>query len=141
MNYTLIEGVISGLERTTEVSGGSSSMTTTSYICIFNLSGERVLLKTHAPAMIADGDHVKLVGERGQGQFTAIACKNMSTGWVPQYSNTGCFTAILAGFTVVGVIFTLIFPLFIILPLTSGGMLFWFRKMSAKVKHAQKMLD
>lgn len=141
MNHTIIEGIISGLDRTTEVSGGSSTMTTTTYISIFSLSGERVLLNTHSPAMIADGDHLKVVGVRGQGQFTATACKNITTGWVTPYSDHNVVRIILIGFTVIGVIFTVIFPLFFFLPLATGGMLFAFKKMKAKLKDAHRMLD
>jgi hypothetical protein len=63
-------------------------MTTTIRLYIFNLAGERGLLKTKAPATIADGDHLKLAGVLGQGQFTAIACKSLSTGMDKSIQNS-----------------------------------------------------
>jgi hypothetical protein len=140
MNYTLIDGIISGLDRTTHVSGGGDTGTTTTHISIFSLLGERVLLKTKQPAMIADGDYLRLVGVRGQGQFTAIACKNITTGWATTFKRQGCAMTALIGFGIVGILFTLIFPLFVFMPIFSGVILFWIMKSDARIQSAHIML-
>jgi len=140
MDLTLIEGIISGLERTTQVSGGGDTTTTTTYLSIFNLPGERVLLKTKSPAMIANGDHLRLVGIRGQGQFTAIACKNITTGWMSTFRKQGCAMSALIGFGLVGIVFTLIFPLFIFMPIVSGVGLFFIMRADTQLKNAHTML-
>jgi hypothetical protein len=125
MDFTLIEGIISGLDRTTQISGGGETSATTTHISIFNLLDERVLLKTESPAMIANGDHLKLVGVRGQGQFTAIACT----------------LAAVSAFGLIGIIFTYISPIFIFLPMIIAGILFWLLKTGAKMKAAHQMLN
>ena len=140
MIFTLIEGIVSGLDRTTQVSGGGNS-TTTTHLSIFSLSGERVLLKTKYPAMIADGDQLRLAGVRGQGQFTAIACKNLTTGWTTTFKRQGCAMSALIGFGLVGIVFTLIFPLFIFMPAFAGAILFWIMKADARLKTAHMMLN
>jgi hypothetical protein len=140
MNLTLIEGIISGLERTTQVSGGGDMMTRTTHICIFSLLGERVLLKTDCPAMIADGDHLRLAGFRAPGQFTAVACRNLTTGWITSSKTHGCAIAALLGFGLVGIVFTLIFPLFIFMPIFAGVILFTILKADSRVKKAHAML-
>lgn len=139
MNFTLIDGIISGLDRTTQVSGGEKTSTT--HISIFSLSGERVLLKTKYPAMIADGDHLRLVGIRGQGQFAAIACKNMTTGWMTTFKMQGCAMSALIGFGLVGIVFTLIFPPFIMMPIFAVAVLFFIRRADSRLKAAHAMLN
>ena len=116
-------------------------MTTTTHISIFSLLGERVLLNTKYPAMIADGDHLRLVGVRGQGQFTAIACKNTTTGWITTFKKQGCAMSVLIGFGLVGIVFTMIFPIFIFVPIFAGAILFWIMKTDARMKTAHVMLN
>ena len=140
MDFTSIDGIISGLDRTTQVSGGGDTMTTTTHISIFSLSGERVLLKTKYPAMIADGDHLRLAGVRGQGQFTAIACKNVSTGWMTTFKRQGCAMSALIGFGVVGIVSTLIFPLFVFMPIFAIAVLFFIMRADFRLKTAHMML-
>lgn len=139
MNFTQIDGIISGLDRTTHVSGGENTSTT--HISIFSLSGERILLKTKFPAMIADGDHLKLVGIRGQGQFTAIACKNITTGWTTTFKSQGCAMFALVGFGLVGVVFTLTFPPFIFMPIFSVAVLRFIMRADSRLKTAHMMLN
>jgi hypothetical protein len=139
MNFTLIDGIISGLDRTTHVSGGENTSTT--HISIFSLLGERVLLKTRYPAMIADGDHLRLAGVRGQGQFSAIACKNMTTGWMTTFKRQGCAMFALIGFGLVGIVFTLVFPLFIFMPIFSVAVLFFIMRADSRLKTAHMMLN
>ena len=141
MNFTLIEGTISNLDRTTQVSGGGDTMTTTTHISIFSLLGDRVLLKTKYPAMITDGDHLRLAGVRGQGQFTAIACKNMTTGWMTTFKRQGCAMSVLIAFGMVGIVFTLIFPLFIFMPIFVIAVLFFIMRADSRLKTAHMMLN
>lgn len=141
MNFNLIDGVISGLERTTHVSGGGDTTTVTTHISLFNLLGERVHLKTDYPAMVADGDHLRLVGIRSQGQFAAIACKNLSTGWTTTYKKQGCAMWALVGFGIVGAAFTLIFPLFIFMPIFAGVALYFVMNADRRLKTAHMMLS
>ncbi len=124
MNFTVIEGVISGLDRTNHVSGGGDTESRTSHISIFVLSGERVMLTTNYPAMIADGDHLRLVGAPTPGKFSAIVCKNLTTGWETTLKTQGCAKAFLIVFIIFGILATLLFPLFIIIPIILGVILF-----------------
>jgi hypothetical protein len=141
MNCTLTEGIISGLDRTTHVSGGGNTTATTTHISIFSLLGERVLLRTKYPAMIADGDYLKLVGIRSQGQFTAIACKNITTGWTSTFRRQGCMIAVLSTFVLFGLGISYFFPLFVIVPVIFGVIIFSMMKADAETKSAHMMLD
>ena len=116
-------------------------MTSTTHISIFSVSGERVLLKTKYPAMIADGDHLRLAGVRGQGQFTAIACRNITTGWMTTFRRQGCAMSALIGFGVVGIVFTLIFPLFIFMPIFAVAVLFFIMRADSRHKTAHMMIN
>ena len=98
------------------------------------------MLRTDSPAMIADGDHLKLVGVRSPGQFSAIACKNLTTGWVTSLKTQGCAMALLIVFLIFGIIATLFFPLFIIMPIFSGVILFFVVRSDSEMKRAYKML-
>jgi hypothetical protein len=141
MDLTLIDGIISGLDRTTEVRGGGDRMTSTTHISIFSLSGERVLLKTKYPAMIGDGDHLRLAGVRGQGQFSAIACKNMTTGWMTTFERQGCAMSALLGFGAVGIVLSMIFPLFIPMPILAVAILFLIMRADSRLKTAHMMIN
>ncbi|MCC5844426.1 MAG: hypothetical protein JJU05_09260 [Verrucomicrobia bacterium] len=116
-------------------------MTTTTHLSLFNLNGERVLLKTPSPAMIADGDHLRVAGLRGQGQFTGTACKNLTTGWMTPYKEQGCAKSVVIGFGLVGIVFTLIFPLFIFLPVFSAVVFVLITRADTRLKNAHRMLE
>ena len=141
MNYSVIDGIISNLDRTTQVSGGGDTMATTTHISIFNVSAERVLLRSSNPAMIANGDQVKLVGVRGQGQFTAVACKNISSGWATKGRRQGCATIALVGFSIFGAALTVIFPLFIFIPIASGIFLWLVLRTDSRNQQAHAILN
>lgn len=141
MNFTVIEGIISGLDRTNHLSGGGETNASTSHISIFNLSGERVMLTTNSPAMIADGDNLKLVGVRNPGQFSAVVCKNLTTGWVTPLKTQGCAKAMLIVFIIFGILATLLFPLFIIMPIFAGVFLFLVIRTDSQMKSAYNMLN
>ena len=144
MNFTVIEGIISGLDRTNHVSGGGETSASTTHISIFGLSGERVMLSTKYPAMIADGDHLKLVGVRNPGQFSAIACKNLTTGWETPLRTQGCAKIVLSTFCIVTILPIWFFPSFgflLIMPILAGVLLFTLISSEAKMKRAYKMLN
>mgnify|MGYP000617887603 CR=1 FL=1 len=140
MSLTTIEGIVSGLERTNQVTGGGDTIVSTTQITIFTLAGERVLLTTKSPAMIAEGDRVKLAGVRGQGEFAAIACRNLTTGWTPPCRNQGCAMAILAAFGLVGVVFTLMVPIFIFMPIFSIVLIILMIRADSRTRTAHRML-
>lgn len=84
----VLEGLVEDLDRSTQVTGTENTITT--HIAIFKIGENRVLLNTREPAMIADGDQIKVAGVVKPGQFTALACKNQTTGWISTYTTTGC---------------------------------------------------
>lgn len=144
MDYTLIDGIISGLDRTNHVSGGGETMARTSHISIFSLAGERVMLTTNYPAMIADGDHLKLVGIRSQGKFSAIACKNLTTGWATTLATQGCAKIMLSTFFIVPILATWLFPWFglmLFMSIFAGVFLFILIRNDTRMKRAYKMLN
>ncbi len=148
MNFTVIEGIISGLDRTNHISGGGETMARTSHISIFNLSGERVILTSNYPAMIADGDHLKLVGVRGQGLFSAIACKNLTTGWMTTFKTESCakimLSLVIIGSILVNILVIYFFPAFsitLIVPIIFGVFLFMIIRSEARMKRAYNMLN
>jgi hypothetical protein len=137
---TTIEGIVSDLDRTTHVSGGGDTMSRTTHISIFSLDNERVILSTICPAMIKNGDSVCVAGTRAKGQFSAIACRNLTSGWITNYHKQGCAKVMLIFFTLIGLIFTYIFPLFIFMPLFSGFFLVQLIRSSMRYKHVHEMV-
>src|SRR5690349_10430015 len=102
----VLEGVVSGLQRTTHVSGGSGeSAARTTHICIFSLGSHRVELKLPSVAPIADGDQVRLAGSMQPGLFSAIACRNLTTGWISSGTGRGCTIAFAVFFACFGLVF------------------------------------
>ena len=99
--FDVLEGQIANLERSMEVTGMSDGPTSTKQMAIFTLGTERVLLSSASPAMIANGDQVKVVGKITPGQFTAIACKNLTTGWTTTYQQQGLVRKLLVFLIVV----------------------------------------
>lgn len=141
MDFTVIEGVVADLDRTSQVSGGGSTNATTTQIAIFQLNTERVILKSKFPAMISNGDHLRLSGIKAQGQFTAIACKNLTTGWSTSFKRQGCATTILIIFTLIGLCLTWIFPLAIIFPVMTIIFLLMIIKADSNYKRAHFLLQ
>lgn len=101
MVLTAHDGTVSGLQRSIRVTGGGDGSTTSSQISLFTLDGKRVRLNTSQPAMIADGDAVRIVGEDKPGEFVAIACLNRTTGWASPVPRYGCFIVPLLVFILV----------------------------------------
>lgn len=141
MEYTTLDGIVSNFERTIQVSGGGETGPRTSHVSIFCVAGERVLLKTSAPAMLADGDHVKLVGMSQQGQFTAEACKNLTTGWTTTPTKLGCVITALIILTSIGILLNMIFFPAIIMALFAGTALFLILRQRRRAKRVYEMLN
>ena len=95
-----IEGILEDLDRSSHVSGTEDS-TSTTHISIFKIGEYRVLLKSKSPAMISNGDTVRVVGIESPGQFTGIACKNLTTNWSTQFRGQGCAKFILIFFILI----------------------------------------
>lgn len=84
------EGVVSGLQRTTHVSGGGDTAARTIHLCLFSLGNDRIKLALREPASIADGDLIRVSGYQVPGQVNAIACRNLTTGWISSAKTPGC---------------------------------------------------
>jgi len=123
MSFDVLEGQVANLERSTEVSGMSDGPTTTRQIAIFTLGPERVLLSSASPAMIVPGDLVKVVGKAAPGQFTAIACRNLTTGWLTPYREQGVARALLIFLIVATASMSLCFPPGLLVPAALGFLL------------------
>ena len=140
MNYTVIEGEISNLERTSRVSGGGNTMAQTTQVAIFTVGGARVMLQSRDPAMIASGDLVRLAGHHKPGQFTAVACRNLTTGWATAISSQGCVKLILWVPTIFGVLITILIPFFFIMPLATGTLLYLVMRTDANSRRAHDLI-
>ncbi len=142
MNFVLIEGVVSNLERTTQVRGGGKTPASTTQIALFSIGDERVILKSKSPAMILDGDHLKLSGIRNNGEFNAVACKNMTTGWTTtSKKQSGCASVILFLFILIGLWMAWLSPIFFIFPVFGVFMLFVNNKEVSNDKRAHDLIQ
>lgn len=97
---TTITGKVQGFERTTQVSG-TDHRTSTTHLSLFQLGTQRVILQSSVPSMVSEGDDVIVAGIQSNGQFTGLACKNLTTGWVTPLVQQGCVIAFLVVVTVV----------------------------------------
>jgi hypothetical protein len=141
MKYSLLEGIVANLDRTTDVSGGGKTAATTTHVALFSLAGQRVLLRTRSPAMISNGDHLKIVGQHSPGQFSALACKNLSTGWMTSPHAGSCAMISLIVFTLVGFALAWIFPLTFFVPLLSGSAIIVTLIGRSRLKEIDRMLN
>jgi len=116
INLITISGEVEDLERSTHVTG-VSHRTSTTHLSIFKVDTHRVILRTSAPSVIANGDRVVLAGAHANGQFTALACKNLTTNWVSPLKQQGCAFTALIGMAVIS--FSLFF---LVLPVIFGGL-------------------
>lgn len=141
MKLSLLEGEIAGLERTSQVCGGGSTNINTTHMAIFNLQGERVLLKSNHPPMIANGDRLRVVGMRQPGQFVAVACRNITTGWTTSFQSQGCAIAALVAVFLVGLGLAWTSILFLFFPVLAGLAAIFLIRANARLKMAQAMLN
>ena len=76
-----IEGAVSHLQNTVNVSGGGdNSRATTTYIALFRLDERPVQFRCGKPIAFADGDRLKAAGRSRATDFLAYACRDLSTG-------------------------------------------------------------
>ncbi len=80
----VIDGTVSGLQRTTDVTRGSEDRLHTTHIAIFSLASHRVELRLLCPPPIANGDRVRVAGRFGNGIFNALVCRDFDTGWISE---------------------------------------------------------
>jgi hypothetical protein len=134
-----IDGIVGDFERTTDTSG-TTNRTSTTHISIFKVGSTRVLLKTAVPSAISNGDQVVLAGINSNGQFHALACKNLTANWISPLKQQGCAFSALIGMAVVS--FALFF---MILPVIFGGVCLFFafkvKKHDNTLKQAHQMVQ
>ncbi|WP_333653447.1 hypothetical protein [Dissulfurispira sp.] len=87
-----IRGVASKVRNTIDVSGGD--VTTTTHICIFQLDGRTVKVKSSEPPIINEGDNVIVAGNSSGGVFYAFAYRNLTSH---TEGNEGYFLMFLFG--------------------------------------------
>ncbi|NWK56908.1 hypothetical protein HW115_14890 [Verrucomicrobiaceae bacterium N1E253] len=127
-----MRGVVEGFERTTHTSG-TSNRTSTTHLSLFRIGQNHVLLKTSIPSVIANGDEVLIAGMNINGQFQALACRNVTTNWTSPLVQQGCVFIALIVMAVVS--FSLFF---LVLPILMGcGCIFF----AYKVKKHDKLLQ
>lgn len=74
-----LQGTVSGIRHSTEVSGGDNS-TSTSHVAVFSVAGRSVELKLSESIVIDNGDDVLLAGNVKRGLFKAMAYRNRTKG-------------------------------------------------------------
>ncbi len=158
-----LEGVVSSLRLTTQVSGGGETNATTTHIALFALGETRVELRLLTPPVIFEGDRVRVAGSAGNGVFSALACRNLTTGWLSPAENSGCVAAFMVVFVaislVVGIAFAVIgggmlsmatngvglrsfifLPIGLIIPGVAVWGMIWMKRKADRVKSAREML-
>ncbi len=76
-----IEGVVSHLQSTVNVSGGGdNSRASTTYIALFRLDGHPVQFRCWKPIPFAEGDRLKVAGRTRAADLYAYACRDLTTG-------------------------------------------------------------
>lgn len=137
-NITTLSGIVDGFERTTQVSG-NDQQTRTTHLSIFKIGSERVILQSSVPGMMENGDNVAVAGISSNGQFTALACKNLTTGWLTPLKQQGCVFAFLICFAIIT-----FFLFFLILPPIAGIVALYFaykvNKYDQTMKTAHEMI-
>lgn len=126
-----IRGMVEDFERSTQVSG-TQNATSTTHLSMFKIGSDRVLLKTTVPSVVSNGDEVVLAGAHANGQFHALACQNLTAGWMSPLKQQGCAFAALIGMATVSFLMS-----FLILPFFFGGVCIFF---ACKVKKHDKTL-
>lgn len=134
-----ISGIVEDLERSTDVRG-TSQRTSTTHLSMFAVESTRVLLRTAAPSVISNGDRVALAGICSNGQFHALACKNVTANWTsPLKQQEVAFLALLF----MAVVSFLLF--FLVIPIIIGGICIFFaiklKKHDNILREAHRMIE
>ncbi|MBT63333.1 MAG: hypothetical protein CML13_09005 [Puniceicoccaceae bacterium] len=134
----IISGMAEDLERSTEVQG-TSQRTSTTHLSMFVVDGQRVLLRTATPSVISNGDQVELAGTLSNGQFHALACKNLTANWISPLRQQKVAFAVLICMAVVSFL-----SFFLVLPIIFGGVCIFFaiklKKHDDRLKQAHQMI-
>lgn len=106
---TVHQGVVSGLQRTTHVSGGGNTSASNAHICIFALGDIRVETRSSSPPPIAEGDQLRIAGRYDNGIFKALALHDLTTSWISPEPRSGCLVSALVGFILFSSIIAVVF--------------------------------
>lgn len=136
----VIEGQVEDLDRSTQVSGTENG-TSTTHIAIFKIGENRVLLSSNTPPMIANDDIVRIAGIDKPGQFGAIACKNLSTGWISSYNKSGCGVFVLFCMTLFTLLISFLFYPFFIMTVVFSLILFKVLSANGTLKKAHSLVN
>ena len=118
----LVKGIVEDFERTTQVTGGQNR-TSTTHLSIFKIGSNRIILKTSVPSLISNGDEVFVAGLYDNGQFTALACNNLTANWISPLRQQGCGSCLLIFMAFISFVVSMIFLSFLgffvfIIPIT-----------------------
>jgi hypothetical protein len=106
----------------------------------FQTLENRVVLQTTTPSIISNGDEVILAGTNVNGQFMALACKNLSANWTSPLRHQGCVFAALVCFAVVSFLM-----FFLVLPILFGLICLFFayktKKHDRVLRRAREMIE
>jgi len=111
---TTLQGTLLELNHTTHTSG--NDIISTKHISLFKVREKRVRLVTSMAPSIHEADEVILAGNYTNGEFIAIACKNLTSGWSTMYRPQTFAKVMLS--IIIGVC-SLLF--FLVLPLLPAG--------------------
>ena len=138
----VIEGIVKDLDRVTHTSGGSGDTSaSTRHISIFKLNNYRVKLSLSSPAMISDGDTIRICGKGSTGEFSAIYCNNITTGWTSPIQRQGCIKAILVLFAMITGLGGLFFKPFLLMTVFCSIIFILISKGEKTFKKAKKLVD
>lgn len=138
----VIEGIVEDLDRVTHTSGGGGETTaSTSHIALFKLKNFRVKLSLRTPAMISNGDTIRICGKGSTGEFSAIYCKNITTGWNSPMLKQGCAKSMLMIMTMGSGFLTIFFKPIFLMTAFCLILLFLISKGENQYKKAKELVD
>ena len=133
-HLSIHHGVVEDLTRTTHVSGGGETSTTTTHIAMIKVAGKHCEYRSASPVPISEGETVTVVGVDERGLYKVYAMRNDSTGFITEMfqvgaAASGCSIAFMVLWCTVCLGMTvafafLFFPLAIV-PLAMGGFGAW----------------
>lgn len=139
MKLETLEGVISELEKSTQVSG-TDRRSGLSHKALFKIGDERILLKSPSEANMKNGDRVKIVGLPDASDFKAIVYKNLSNSWQSDQPKLGFAPFMLSLFIFFTATMSAFARPFIILCLIVGVILFNLLKVYKTNKEAYRIM-
>jgi len=100
---------------------------------MFEIDSNRVMFKSSYPSVISNGDEVVLSGAVVNGQFHAIACKNLSANWLSPFNRQ-----VIAYYGLIGMAVVSFLLFFMVFPIVFGGVCLYFAN---KVKQHDKLFE